>query len=97
MAQGDAQAMNNLGTLYNDGRGVARDRRLAKQWFKKGNRTRRARSQAKSEGHVAQVFRVYRSAQPSTIASVPNIIVTAITTRMVSRVIIISMISWRTG
>ena len=35
MAQGDAQAMNNLGTLYNDGRGVARDRKLAKQWYKK--------------------------------------------------------------
>jgi TPR repeat protein len=34
-AQGDAQAMTNLGTLYNDGRGVPRDRKLAKQWFEK--------------------------------------------------------------
>ena len=27
--------MNNLGTLYNDGRGVPRDRKVAKQWFEK--------------------------------------------------------------
>jgi TPR repeat protein len=33
--QGDGEAMNNPGTLYHNGRGVARDRKLAKQWYEK--------------------------------------------------------------
>ena len=32
-AAGDGQAMNNLGAVYYDGRGVPRDRKVAKQWF----------------------------------------------------------------
>jgi len=35
VALGDGQAMNNMGTLYSDGRGVPRNTRTAREWFEK--------------------------------------------------------------
>jgi TPR repeat protein len=34
-AQGDADAQNNLGTLYEKGQGVSQDYTKARQWFEK--------------------------------------------------------------
>jgi hypothetical protein len=34
-ALGDAVAMNNLGVLYNTGRGVSRDYAEARRWYEK--------------------------------------------------------------
>ncbi len=80
--------MNNLGTLYNDGRGVSRNTKLAKEWFDKAAPL--GVSEAEQRGcEDAYLFCVYLSAQPSTTASVANIIVTAIATRIVSRVIVV--------
>ena len=93
--------MNNLGNLCFYRYGTTDS--LPSNGMKK-----RLRSEAEPEGNVNALtapphhlgFCVYLSAQPSTTASVANIVVTAITTKIVSRVIILlhdlARVRWRT-